>query len=422
MILMLHNAYRGGGGENVSASLEAGLLDDAGLLSRYEVVENHRISRMGPIEKTAAALRSAYDLDGAGRRLDALLEGPARGARLVHVQNFFPLITPAIHEASRDRGIPSIQHLRNFRVSCVNAKFFRSGRVCEKCLGGNAWHGVVHGCHQRGRLAGAMVARMIEDSRRRSVWERVDAFITMADIGMEKAVEEGIQRERIYSKPNFIGDTSDQLDPPSESRDFLFVGRLVPHKGVETVVDAWLASMVDSPFRLVIVGDGSSRASIERRLEECGAGADSVVLLGELPHAEVLGLMASARCVVQPAEWYETFGRTVVEAFSRGRPVLASGIGALVDLVDETTGVRVEVGSDSSWAAAFDQVASDDRWVEDTGCHAREIYEARFTPERNLEALKRIYRAILDRAGVEVPEMLQPVEPAPAGVHYSAWL
>lgn len=60
---------------------------------------------------------------------------------LVHVHNTFPLASPAVIHAAKAEGVPVVMTLRNYRLLCVNALFFREGRVCEDCLGRLPWRG-----------------------------------------------------------------------------------------------------------------------------------------------------------------------------------------------------------------------------------------------------------------------------------------
>ena len=90
-----------------------------------------------------------------------------------------------------------------------------------------------------------------------------------------------------------------------------------------------------------MVGDGPLRAEAEER-----ARAGLVIQVnGQLPWADGMEVLRSARVAVVPARSYETFGLVVVEAFAHGVPVVASRLGALAELVDDgETGALTEPG------------------------------------------------------------------------------
>ena len=69
-----------------------------------------------------------------------------------------------------------------------------------------------------------------------------------------------------------------------------------------------------------------------------------------MPHQQVLEELRAATCLVMPSEWYETFGRTIVEAYAVGTPVVASRMGSMQELlVHEETGLLFEAGSAPPW-------------------------------------------------------------------------
>jgi glycosyltransferase involved in cell wall biosynthesis len=123
----------------------------------------------------------------------------------------------------------------------------------------------------------------------------------------------------------------------------------------------------------------------------------SVSVLGELPWADCMEIVRSARVVVVPARSYETFGLVVIEAFAHGVPVVASRIGALAELVDDgETGALVAPGDTEELRKALGLLAQPATSIA-FGQRARQIYLDRFTPERDLAATERIYTDAIAR-------------------------
>ena len=74
------------------------------------------------------------------------------------MHNFFPLLSPAVHEVLHARGIPVVQTLHNYRLFCAAGTFLREGRACEDCVAAGPWNAVRHACYRGERLATAVWA------------------------------------------------------------------------------------------------------------------------------------------------------------------------------------------------------------------------------------------------------------------------
>jgi glycosyltransferase involved in cell wall biosynthesis len=181
---------------------------------------------------------------------------------------------------------------------------------------------------------------MLTTHRALGTWTKmVDVYVALTEFAQDKFIEGGLPAEKIVVKPNFVAD-----DPgPGGGSDgyALFVGRLSPEKGIETMLAAWDRLRMGVPLK--IVGDGPLRDLVIR----AAARQPSVEWLGYKTVAEVHALMKRAGVLVFPSEWYETFGRVAVEAFAAGTPVIAANIGAVGELVEHGDAEDWRVPSDS---------------------------------------------------------------------------
>ncbi|MEB3267638.1 MAG: glycosyltransferase family 4 protein, partial [Leptolyngbya sp.] len=175
---------------------------------------------------------------------------------------------------------------------------------------------------------------------------------------------------------------------------FLFVGRLSPEKGVRVLLQVWNNLYSDSAL-LKVVGDGPQSAVLKQYCTEKGLG--TVRFLGSRSLASVLDLMQGAQAVVVPSQWYETFGRVVVEAFACGRPAIVSDLGALAELVEEgETGFKVSPYDPQAWADRIRWCIDHPVKLEEMGRKARQCYLANYTPEINYRQLMAIYQKVLN--------------------------
>ncbi len=109
----------------------------------------------------------------------------------------------------------------------------------------------------------------------------------------------------------------------------LFYGRVVPDKGIDTLLDVLEGLDSSHSVELLVVGpgaDGDYAAQLVARTEK--------TTVHRLPmRPDVIGPLHAADLVVVPSKGEEAFGRTVIEALSRGRPVLASSVGAIPEIL-----------------------------------------------------------------------------------------
>lgn len=380
-LLSVHNTYQIRGGEDESRESEEKLLRAHGHTVDIYEETNDRIQEFNAAQ---LAIKTVWSQETYRNISDRLQQQPYD---IIHVQNFFPLISPAVHHAAKNSGIPVVQTLRNYRLLCPNALFFRDGKVCEDCLGkAIPYPGVLHSCYRENAAASAAVATMITAHKALRTWTKtVDLFITLTEFSRQKFIEGGLPADKIVVKPNFV-----YPDPGigSGQGDFaLYVGRLSVEKGIDTLIAAW--EQLDIEIPLKIVGDGP----LSDQVEQAARRLPQIELLGRRPLAEVHRLMGEAKCLIFPSKWYETFGRVAVESFAKGTPVVAAKIGAIAELVDSgKTGVHFEPGNSADLARKVTQFwRSPAEAIALMRATARATFEQKFTPAQNYQFMMEIY-------------------------------
>ncbi len=186
-------------------------------------------------------------------------------------------------------------------------------------------------------------------------------------------------------------DPTSDLMPPTSSRDLAFVGRLDPDKGVEVLLEAFLAA--DRPgARLLLAGTGSLHPSTH---------GGRVVPLGRLDRTQVSALLASVRAVVLPslpALRPEGAPLALVEALAHGRPLLVSDDPGCTEIAragtDRPAGLVVPAGDVTALAAAIGQLLDDDALVERLAAGAR-LAAADHTPAAGLSRVRAAYAEAL---------------------------
>ena len=386
-IALAHNFYQQRGGEDINFQKERDLLKRAG----HDVVEycrsNYEAGQYSSLGQISLAKQTIWASDTRAEFRELLLrERP----QIAHVYNTFVMISPSIYWACRDAGVPVVQTLRNYRLSCPAGDFFRDGRVCEECKEHSLLRGVCYGCYRGSRPATATVALMLRVHRWKQTWTRmVDRYVALTEFSCQKFREAGLPPHKLTVKPNFV-----DPDPGvgSAPRGYaLFVGRLSREKGVASLLSAWERLPRSIPLR--IIGDGPLREELQARAEQ--QGLSSLTFYGRLEHPEVVAMMQGARFLVFPSECYENCPTTILEAFACGVPVIASALGGMQELVENgRTGLYfrpcdpLDLAEKVQWAWFHrERAASMER-------EARAEYEKKYTAEKHYQILMEIYRCV----------------------------
>jgi glycosyltransferase involved in cell wall biosynthesis len=388
-VLVVHNRYRSEmpSGENHAVDQEIGLLQESGQeVFRYER-RSDDIRDFSLAGKAALPMRLFWSSTDRSRMTELLSQ---LRPDVVHVHNTFPLISPSVLSACAVARTPVVMTLHNFRLFCANGLLFRDGRPCETCLHRSSLQAVRHACYRESRSATLPIAASLQAHRSLGTWRNgVTSFVALSQFAKDKLAHAGLPAHRIHVKPNFV-DCADDVGSIRNPEHFLFLGRLSSEKGIDLLLSAWSSSF----GRLVLAGDGPKRAWIEGELPK---HAGSVRLLGPLTRQACMELLTAARALVVPSRWYEGFPLVVAEAYAQGVPVVAPAHGTFTEIVeDDECGLLYSPNDVQSLADCLRQL-SDDDVSRRMGLRARQLYEERYTPERNLDILLSIYdRAIAD--------------------------
>jgi glycosyltransferase involved in cell wall biosynthesis len=175
----------------------------------------------------------------------------------------------------------------------------------------------------------------------------------------------------------------------------LAVGQLIGLKGVAIVLHALARLEAPPGVVLTVVGDGPRRADLERLAGSLALGSRAR-FVGALPQREVLARMAESDVLVFPA--FDGGGMVVVEALSRGLPVVCLDVGGPAESVTEEAGVRVPVGgfeeTVAGIAAALARIAADDALHARLSAGALRRFEERHSWQRRADELRAVVRDV----------------------------
>ncbi|AHM64869.1 glycosyl transferase [Paenibacillus polymyxa] len=393
-VLIIHNFYQQSGGEDKVVEQESAMLRSRGIETEHYYVHNDSIQSKGLANMAKLAVEAAWSFPEFKRIKELLLRVKPD---VVHVHNFFPVISPSVYHACERLGVPVVQTLHNYRLICPAATFMRGNEVCEKCLHGTLLHSIRHGCYRGSQLQTIPVAAMIKFNELIGTWQhKVSRYIALTEFARDKFAESGIPLDRIAVKPNFIHHQTVKAKYDPNDRYLLFVGRISAEKGVRNLLQAWSQLEDRGGLRLVIIGDGPQKAELAAAYAQ-----EDIRFLGKQDGDTVLDCMSRAMYVMVPSIWYEGFPMTIVESYSVGTPVLCSRIGALEEIVEDgVTGFHFQhddlenIKTVIRRAVAYENYAAMRQKVA-------ENYAAHYTEEVNVKQLLAIYSEAMEECDDE---------------------
>lgn len=204
----------------------------------------------------------------------------------------------------------------------------------------------------------------------------------------DQLVERGLDANRVHLVHNPGPTNTPGRSHPPKPGKVVFLGRLVPNKGVDVLLHA--AARVPA-LELSILGDGPELTGLRNLSERLGLG-NRATFQGWVGPETVQRELSDCAVLAVPSLWPEPFGLVALEAAAQGIPVVASDVGGLRDVVSSgETGLLVPPGDISRWSEALrDLLALPDAGAA-MGAAAVKSCRSRFSLESHLAELDTVY-------------------------------
>jgi len=378
-ILQLHNRHVDHGGAVEVVHRERELLESAGHAVDTYWVESRVHLERSRLRQAAAA---TWNVE-ARREVEKRISDFAPD--VLHLHTPFPFMSTSVLRAAREAKLAVVMTSHAFRIMCPKGTLERDGNPCEKCVGTTFRLGAVrHACYHGSRLdSGALALSSALQRGQGAFTELVDLHLALTSFSASILERDGIPADKIVVHPHIVP----VIETARTTRSgYVYVGRLVPEKGVGTLIDAWHGLGSTAP-ELTIVGDGPDRSSLETR------APDTVRFVGRLDSQTAMKMVARAEALLFPSEWREGLGLSWVEALGLRTPVIYSDVGNFSTLLD---GYRAGLSFPTGDAAALAQVVRTFMQTNGTdriafGDNGRLAYERDYSSAAGLQRLINIY-------------------------------
>lgn len=310
---------------------------------------------------------------------------------VIYVLQYQSKISPSIIDVAKDNGIPVIQRISDFGHICANSLFFQKNKraVCEKCLNGTRIHAIINKCVYDSYVYSLLKVLSLQLQEIIKIHKKIDQFVVPSKIAIKKLKKFGIPEQKLNYLPTFFPST---LPGSTEQKikygDYaLYIGRIDVEKGILTLIKAF----ENTNYKLKIIG--FSTAGYEQFIKEYLSNINhNVEFLGKMNFEEIKSYLSECLFTVVPSECYENFPNTVLESYAFRKPVVASAIGSLREIVVQgKTGLLFEPKN-------IADLSNKIKWLFRNKGHAIQLGEAgyhqmlsTYSPEYHYHKLKEIF-------------------------------
>jgi len=309
---------------------------------------------------------------------------------IIHIQNIHAHITPSIIFEAQKRNLPIVWTLHDYKLICPNSHFLidRTGTICEACGNNNYYQAVLRRCKKNSLSASFIASLEAYIHRIFQISNRVDAFISPSVFLQEKFINRGFPKNKIYHIPNFLRDYAFKRCE-SNNGYFLFIGKLSPIKGIRSLIEACKLA----PDVRVIMAGNIDEGLKDEILHFLPGNVDYV----GIKHGDDLQLLIqNSLSVVLPSVWYENQPYSILEAFAYGKPVIASNLGGMRELIgDNERGLLISPGNAGELAMAMQRMVSNSTELNNMGENAYNYASSKHSSEFHYSETMKIYKKLV---------------------------
>ena len=351
-VLLINNIFYHKGGSEAVMFNTAELLEHNGcevVFFSFERPENQYCRQECYFPELGNNLRRVINYfwnSDASRNLSRLID--AEHPDIAHVHLFWGGLSPSILDVLKKHNIPIVHSVHDYRMICPAYTFKDgNGQICEQCYGGKFYKCTVNRCSKGNLIMSAMMAaEMYCRNKFHHPANYIDKFLFVSRFSQNMHLKFDKRFTKDKSMVLYNCANSGILKYRNCNNDtygsyYLFYGRLSFEKGISTLIRAFGQH---PELKLKIVGAGP----LERCLkDECRKlNNTSIEFVGYKTGKDLYELVANAKFVCVPSEWYENNPMTIVESYSLRTPVIAAAIGGITEIVEEgKTGLLFKSGN-----------------------------------------------------------------------------
>jgi glycosyltransferase involved in cell wall biosynthesis len=308
---------------------------------------------------------------------------------IMHVHNFWMILSPSIFQAAKDLGVSTVINLNNYRLTgCINGLMLRNGNICSLCLGKNPWRAVLYKCYSNNFTASIIKYLMYTNSIYNKIWLKyIDAFVVGTEFGKKLFISNKIPKSKLFTIPNFIEDPLSKSGYIKPGFGALIISRLSQEKGLLTIVKAWN----NIKYPLTVVGDGPLRSELNK------CSNKNIIFTGYINNTKLDELYNKSAFTIFPSECYEGFGLTTIESMAYCRPVIGVNLGTRKEIIKNGyNGLLYELKNIVDLQNKVRMLVENKNLLNQMSKNARKTYDDYYTPKVVYNKFSSMYSKLIN--------------------------
>lgn len=309
---------------------------------------------------------------------------------IVHINNFQRQLSASIIDAIKEKNIPIVMTAHDLNPICPASIMLYNGEVCDDCITKGYAQCIKKKCVKGSTLKSTLgvIEKKYYDIHK--VFRKIDCIISPSEFIKNQLVNGNLKYNEIVTLHNFVNE--------SERNEYVlgdyafYLGRLSKEKGILNLIEA-IGDIPDA--KLLIAGDGPERERIEAYISEHKLDG-RITLLGYQNQDSIHKYITNSRFVVIPSICNENCPYSVLEAMEIGKPIVASRIGGIPELIaDGENGYLYKADDINELKEKLTLLLDDDDKVNRFAQKSRELYESYYSPDSYYNELIKIYNKVM---------------------------
>lgn len=332
--------------------------------------------------------KTIYSTEARRKLIELLSENHVDVAQLHNINNYH---TPSIIPVLKRAGIPIVWRILDYKLICPNNTFLSNDKVCEDCFRHKYYKCVIKRCKKNSMPASALMALESYFYYILPFYKQVDLFLFQSEFTRDMFLKYGFDEKRTHIIENPYN-CADIKPIYAGKRYVLYFGRISKEKGILTLLKAM---KLIPEIELKIVGDGPEYESCNDYVKV--NGITNITFTGAKWNMDLVPYIENCEFVIVPSEWYEPSPYVILQSFSFGKPVIASNIGGLKDMIkNRKTGLQFNVGDFHDLSESIKYLFQSEELIRSMGMAARQQVETINNPERYYTDTNNIFNKLIN--------------------------